>query len=123
LNDWLRCSPWIAAALEASGGTHHLSDVVEGIATGQFQFWPGERSACVTEIIDYPRKRALCFWLAGGDLIDLMRNVEPIARKWAEDRGCTLFYGNAVERPGWERALSKYGYAPGWRVFRRSECP
>lgn len=120
LSEWDRCAPWIEAALSEGAGTHTIDDVIEGLRSGDYQFWPGARSACVTEIIEYPRRKALCFWLAGGDLGDMMRNIEPVARAWGEGQGCTLFFGNAVYRPGWERALQRYGYAPGWVVFRRT---
>lgn len=122
MSEWDRCRPWIEAALAESAGTHDMADVVSGLVEGEYQFWPGERSACVTEIVEYPRRKALIFWLAGGDLEDMMTNIEPVARAWGEEHGCNLFLGNAVDRPGWARALSKYGYAAGWRVFRRSEC-
>lgn len=112
---------WIESALEKGDGTHTMGDVVAGIIEGDYQLWASDRSACVTEIIDYPRRKALCFWLAGGDLDDLMRNIEPDARAWGERQGCDLFLGYAIDRPGWSRALQRYGYAPGWRVFRRSK--
>lgn len=110
---------FIEEALEHAGGTHTLEDVLQGILEGQYQFWPGERSACVTEIVQHPRKKVFVFWLMGGDLVEAMERIEPQARAWAETQGCTMFLGNAIDRPGWERALAKYGYAPGWRVFRR----
>jgi hypothetical protein len=97
-----------------------MDDVVAGLLNGEFQFWPGERSACVTEVIEYPRRKALVFWLMGGDLSEAMSKIEPEARAWGEAQGCTLFMGYAVDRPGWTRALQRYGYTPGWRVFRRS---
>ena len=118
--DWSRCKGWIEAALDEGDGTHTMDDVVDGLLRGDYQFWPGERSACVTEIIEYPRRKALCFWLAGGDLFDLMQSIEPVAREWGEAQGCDLFLGYAIDRPGWSRALQRYGYAPGWRVFRRT---
>lgn len=94
--------------------------MIEGLIRGEYQFWPGERSAGVTEIVEYPRRKALIFWLAGGDLSDLMANIEPVARAWGEAQGCTLFMGYAVDRPGWSRALQRHGYTPSWRVFRRT---
>ena len=111
---------WLESALAQSDGTHTMGDVVAGLVSGDYQLWVSDRSACVTEIIEYPRRKALCFWLAGGDLVDLMQNIEPDARAWGERQGCDLFLGYAIDRPGWSRALQRYGYAPGWRVFRRS---
>lgn len=118
--EWERCRPWIEAALEHAGGTHGIEDVEAGLASGDYQFWPAANSAAVTEIITFPRKKALCFWLSGGDLSEMMRVIEPRARQWGEAMGCNLFFGNAVDRPGWSRALQPFGYAPGWRVFWRT---
>lgn len=120
IEEWTRCRPWIEAALEHGAGTHTIEDIEAGLACGDYQFWPAPRSAAITEIIDYPRRKALCFWLAGGDLRDMMRTIEPRARAWGETQGCNLFFGNAIDRPGWARALQSFGYAPGWRVFWRS---
>src|SRR3546814_5288752 len=56
-----------SAALSFSGGTHTYDDVVEGVNTGRYVFWPGPNSAVITEIIEYPRQRTLHFFLAGGN--------------------------------------------------------
>ena len=114
--------PFIETALVECGGTHTLEDVLQGLLDGQYQLWTGVGCACVTEVVKYPRKTALVFWLAGGDLHELMTMIEPQARSWGERQGCDLFLGFAMDRPGWSRALSKHGYAPGWRVFRREPC-
>lgn len=114
-----RVRGWIASALEMGAGTHTLDDVIAGLEAGDYQLWTTDKAACVTEIIVFPRKKALNFWLMGGDLADAMERIEPVARAWGSDRGCSLFLGYAIERPGWDRALRKFGYAPGWRVFWR----
>lgn len=122
MTEWQRCRPWIEAAVAECGGTHTIEDVEAGLVAGHYQFWPGKRSACVTEVIDHPRKRVMSFWLLGGDLRELLAKIEPEAREWGLSVGCSLFIGHPVDRPGWARVLAKHGYAPGWRVFRRSEC-
>jgi hypothetical protein len=57
----------LEAALEYAGGTHTLDDVIEQVYAGHMQFWPGVRSAIVTQIVEHPRKKVLVFFLAGGD--------------------------------------------------------
>jgi len=62
-------------------------------------------SAIVTEIIDYPQRRTLRFWLAGGNLKTLLE-VEPKIRKWS-----ILYRCEAVEiigRKGWEKVMKDY---------------
>ena len=46
-----RCSKWLEAALEYSGGTHGIEDIAEGVQDGRFQFWPAPQAAAITEII------------------------------------------------------------------------
>lgn len=101
--------------------THTIEDVEAGLVEGRYQFWPGERSACVTQIIDYPRKRVMSFWLVGGDIKELFSVIEPEARQWGESVGCLGFMAMPLDRPGWERMATKLGYAPKWRIYRREQ--
>lgn len=101
--EWRRCGPWLAAALEHARGSHTLDDVRAMVETGQARFWAGGRAAMVTEIHDYPRLRALHFWLAGGDLAELRDVLRPMAENWAKARGCTR--ATIAGRRGWARAL------------------
>lgn len=109
-----RCAPWIAAALNYSGGTHHLDDIREAVRAGEAQLWPGHRAAVVTEVITYPRKRVCNFFLAGGDLDELLRML-PVIEQWARDMGCA---GMTIQgRPGWKRVLGRHGYAPFFQAL------
>jgi len=102
-----RCRPWIEAALTHSGGTHEWDDIVAGIRDGNLQFWPAPDACVVTEVLDYPRKRVLHVFLAGGRLATIKDMTDSI-RAWARAQGCSgaTLYG----RPGWARVL------PGWRL-------
>ena len=100
--------PYIDAALDYSGGTHDFEDIRAGVASGQFQFWPGVNSAVITEIIDYPKFRAIHFFLAGGNAAELERMV-PVIEKWGAEHGCTR--ATFTGRKGWERAFpARMGY-------------
>jgi hypothetical protein len=110
---WLRCRPWVEAALGYAGGTHVWTDVWAEIAAGECQFWPGERSAMVTHILDFPRSRGLHFWLCGGDLSELL-DMLPQIEAWGHAQGCTKF--TTAGRPGWQRVLKAHGYQPVWNV-------
>lgn len=106
LNDaWRRLSPAIMEAVDYADGTHDEADLLNGIRQGDFHLWVGERSAVLTEFVEYPRLRALRFFLAGGDLGEL-REMEAViaskARGWGVKR---LEIGG---RPGWKRALPGY---------------
>ncbi len=100
--EWRRCAPWLAAALD---GSHALDDVWEGVAAGEFHFWPGVRSAAVGELVQHPRRRDYHVWLAGGDLSELIE-MERAACAFARALGCDRITING--RKGWARALKDY---------------
>lgn len=111
--EWARCAPWIEAALEWQRGTHTLEDVRAQIEAGKAVFWPGKRAAVVTEFFDYPRRRALNFWLLGGDPVELIKRMRPCIEAWGEANGATLFLGfGRPDQHHWAQALRRHGYAP-----------
>ena len=116
---WARCRPWIEAALEKAGGTHGVEDVARLIERGCAHFWPGRRSAAVTEFCDYPRFRACNLWLLGGDLKELAA-LQPKIEAWARAQGCRqLQAGGLAQRRGWERVGAALGFAPRWTVYAK----
>ena len=119
--DWMiefaRCERWIAAALEYDGDTHDIEHVLALVAAGECQFWPGEKSAIITEIARYPKKTVLHFWLAGGDLEELEAMSARI-EEWAREQGCQRI--TLAGRKGWARTfLQGRGYEPQWAVLAK----
>lgn len=105
--EFTRCREWLQAALDHSGGTHTLEDVYDGVKAGALFFWPGKRSAAVTEIIEYPQRRVFHTFLAGGDL-DEIRDMEADATEFAMHLGCDAM--SIAGRRGWVKALKDRGY-------------
>ena len=82
-----------------------MEDVYHAVATGKAQFHPLEKSAMITEIVDYPQ-RAICrIWRGGGELDELMQTGKAIAG-WAKRRGGDAM--GIVGRKGWQRQLKDY---------------
>ncbi len=105
LDDADRCKKWIVDALKYAHNSHTFEQVIEIVKRGDAQLWAFEDSAIVTEIINYPQRRTLRFWLAGGNLETLLE-VEPKIRKWS-----ILYNCKAVEiigRKGWGKVLKDY---------------
>lgn len=99
----------IEAALQYSGGTHTFEDIVEGVERGELQFWPGPDSVIVTEIAQYPRRKALHFFLAGGHLPEL-EAMTPEILAWGREQGCNQ--ATLCGRRGWDRTfLTRTGWA------------
>ena len=105
LDEWNRCSAWLEAALYYSNGTHTIDDVLETVQRGDAQFWHYPDAAVVTEIMDYPQKRVLRYWLAVGNLKSLL-NVEPSIRHWSQLWGCVGI--EIIGRKGWHRVLKGF---------------
>lgn len=103
---WVRARTHILPALEHCGGTHTEEDVLAGLLVNAYQLWPGQRSAIVTEVRQYPRKKVLHFWLIGGDL-DEVKSMEAPIIEYGKSIGCEAATGSG--RRGWEKAM------PHWK--------
>ena len=84
---WLKSRKYILEALDRGIDTHSEKDIFYAISRNEAQLWTGQKSACVTEIVTYPRYKMLRFWLGGGDLEELKEMEKPIC-EWAKSIGC-----------------------------------
>lgn len=98
---------YIEDALEYTKGTHTLDDIWNGVVRGDFQFWPGEKSAVVTEIQIYPQAKVMHIFLAGGDLEELLQ-MEKSVRAYAQTIGCNSM--SISGRRGWLRIFERDGW-------------
>lgn len=98
---------WLEGALAHDGNTHTIADVVDEIRAGRAYLWYGPRSAVVTRVHDLPRAKELRIWLAGGDLDELLEQLD-LADLVAKRLGCSRV---VVEgRKGWGRVMRDKGY-------------
>ena len=112
---WPKALPIIEKAATVLNGTHTADDIRAGIENCEYHLWPGERSFVLTQIIIYPRKKALHIFLAGGDLSEIMPRKQQM-EDWARVQGCNLL--QAVGRKGWDK------FCPDWSgdyIFRTKE--
>lgn len=103
--EWAHCHPFIEAALKHAHNSHKMSDVFKAIVEGDAQFWAAKDAGLVTEIISYPQRRTLRFWLAGGNL-ETLQELEESAIEWSKAWGCVAC--EIIGRRGWVRALDGY---------------
>jgi hypothetical protein len=101
-------------ALAHGGGTHAVSDVVQAIEERRAQLWERGDGVIVTEVLTYPRLKAVNYWLAAGDLRDCLALQDGID-EWARGQGCEL--ATLSGRRGWVRAAAGWQFA-GY-VFRK----
>lgn len=106
--DWVkefeRCKPWIESALEYSLDTHDIQDIQNDLVNNKLQLWPGEKSVIVTQILEYPKKRVMHVFLAGGDIKDIESRTDGITA-WAKLIGCNTI--TLTGRPGWVKSFLK----------------
>ena len=98
---------YIEDALEYARGTHTIEDIWDGVVTGQFQFWPGDKSAIITEVQIYPQKKVMHIFLAGGELNELLE-MEKSVRAFAKTIGCNSM--SISGRRGWLRIFERDGW-------------
>ena len=102
------CEKFIADALEYCNGTHDLQDVADQIARGELQLCPANETALVSQIITYPKRKAIHIFLAGGNIDELI-NMEESVFTWAKMQGCDMLTFSG--RLGWSRSkLKQRGY-------------
>lgn len=120
--DWVRCRPWIEAALQYADDLYAIEDVEGFIVREEALFWPGQACACVTQWLWFPRRKVLNYWLAGGAMDELLTRMMPAIERWAlEHHDCTDF--SVSGRPGWARAMAPHGFAPRWQVLSKRLVP
>ena len=106
--DWVkefrRCEPYIQSALDYAHDTFNLQDIADGMARGDLQLWPGLNSAIITQIVDYPRKKVIHVFLAGGNM-DEVKQLENDLSVWGKQQGCEAV--TLVGRPGWTKSFLK----------------
>jgi hypothetical protein len=105
-------------ALAHSPGLESITDVECAIERGTYQVWFGARCCAVTEIADYACAKALVVVHGGGDMAEMLDELEPAMCVFARARGCTLIMGTG--RKGWERATQSRGYCFGWLTMVKS---
>lgn len=90
--------------------THSIEDVEKMVEEGYAQLWLGEKSAAVTEIVDFPQCRTLHLWLCGGDLREITEVMLPKAEEYARKQGCNRL--TTAGRIGWDRVMNRHGFTP-----------
>tara|TARA_R110000796_G_scaffold69839_1_gene159018 strand:- start:4330 stop:4722 length:393 start_codon:yes stop_codon:yes gene_type:complete len=109
---WIFAKPLIKAALKHTD-CYNLKDVEEGIKNGVFHLWVGEKSAMITEIIEYPQLRAINLLFCGGDYKEL-QSMLPSIEQFGKHFGCKRLYGGG--RKGWLRKLKPLGFVQEYMI-------
>ena len=106
-DDLTRCREWIEAALKHTGGTHTFDDIAAGCYLGKFRLLTDPEGCLVLEVHEFPRKRVLNVFLAGGRLtagLSRLEDIDEVARELGASE-ITM-----TGRSGWERVLAEHGW-------------
>ena len=115
--DWNKVKGHLSDALEYSNGMSDINDVRDSLAKNEADLWVGKNSAIVTQVMETHKAKALVYYLAGGDLKELIEMTEHI-ENLAKDMGCSKVLING--RAGWGKALG--GYKERTRIFEKELC-
>ena len=98
----IRLRPQIQKALDHAGNVLSIEDIYAHVLAGSMQLWLSQSGDAImlTEIICYPRIKAIRATIAAGHLESLLAMTPRIAR-WAADIGCSR--AEFIGRPGWLR--------------------
>ena len=101
-------------ALDQGGNTHTVADVFDKVRAGRAAFWENGDGIAVTEVLVYPRLRALNYWLLSGVLRDVLAMEDEISA-WGRENGATV--ATASGRAGWGRIGEPRGWIPRGRMW------
>lgn len=108
---------FIEPALEYAGGTHVWDDIATGVLNGRYQLWVNDRCAIITEIVAYPQKLDLHFFLVGGSM-EALSDIRPQVEEWGKENGCIT--ASCAGRKGWLRSfMVEEGYEQRWVVMSK----
>jgi hypothetical protein len=103
-------------ALAEAGRTHEIEDVMRALRTGDAQVWVENDSVIITELLVFPRRSVLRYWLAAGDMDDML-TLLPKLEAWGREQGATL--AEMVGRRGWRKEAQANGYEAAATIYRK----
>lgn len=114
---FIRLTPLLQSALDEGNNTHSLDDIWIGLDKGLYQIWPGEDFVAITEVVQYPQKKVLFFFLMAGKMKHLLDHIQQ-AEQVAQDLGCSSLMFNG--RLGFLRSpLRQAGFNPVWVTMEK----
>ncbi len=110
IHEWPRVAMLVRKSLERGEGSYVEADVALACISGAWQLWIVERNGevvaiCVSEIMNFPRKRKCLLRYLAGDMPAIEDNISTIEH-YARQAGCHMLEGYA--RKGWTRRM------PNW---------
>lgn len=117
--EWTRCAPWLDAALKSGCDERTTDEVYLDVLAGRKQFWPGEDSAIVTQLLTHANGRVECNILLAGGTLDTLEKMLKDVERFA--RANTASVITVMGRRGWERSFltREAGFRPIATLYRK----
>lgn len=107
---WPEVRPFIASACERMSGRMDEEDVKRFLLSGDMQLWVNRKeeitAVCVTEVINYPKKKACRIFIGTGKNRRDWQNYRWVIEEWARSQGCDGM--ESFARKGWARIFTDY---------------
>jgi hypothetical protein len=103
--EFLRVKQWLMEALDYNGGDQSIKDVWDRLLSGEYVLITSHNAAIVLEPVEHPQRKLLNFFLAGGDLDELL-TMEEVIEGYARQQGYAAL--TVFGRRGWLRQLKGY---------------
>ena len=127
-NIWENVSRHVKKATDYTYGRYKEIDVLHECLIGKFNLWVVYREkeeeevdyigAAVTEVLQYPRKKALSVvFLSGDDFSEWMPEIDKKFVDFAKVLECDFV--EACGRAGWERKVKKLGWIKRFSIIER----
>ena len=127
-NIWENVSRHVKKATDYTYGRYREIDVLHECLMGKFNLWVVSREkeeeevdyigAAVTEVLQYPRKKALSVvFLSGDDFSEWMPEIDKKFVDFAKVLECDFV--EACGRAGWERKVKKLGWIKRFSIIER----
>jgi len=123
-NIWGDVSRHLEKAAEYTYGRYEEIDILHECVINKFNLWVAYREgpeyigAACTEILKYPRKKALSVvFLSGDDFSEWMPEIDQKFVDFAKVMECDFV--EACGRAGWERKVKKLGWLKRFSIIER----
>ena len=116
LNHLFKLRTQLMRALKRAGDVMTIQHVADRVLDGRFQMWSAPESAIITEVVQFPLRKTLHYFLVVGDLEECLA-LQPEIEAFAKANGC--FVVTCAGREGWDRILPRFGWKKQWSVLAK----
>lgn len=96
------------------GSDYTVEEMAVEILEGRAQLWQEGEAMIVTQLDESPRGPSVYFWVAAGQLDDVLALATKVY-DWAREIGC--YKATFVGRRGWRKPLADHGWTADDRLL------